>query len=76
MDEIEARVAALELLAIEALALRPSAELARLRGAMAAGPEAALDGDERMIRAQALQLVEDAQRRNLTFTPGDLAGND
>lgn len=76
MDEIEARPAALELLAIERLALTPRDQLARLRDAVAAGVEAALDADERMVRERALQLVEDAQRRGLTFLGGDLAQND
>lgn len=76
MDEIEARLAALELLAIERLAMTPAPQLARLREALAAGVEGSLDDDERMVREQALQLVEDAQRRRLTFTDGDLADND
>lgn len=76
MDELEARLAALELLAIERLALDPGPVLARLREAIAEGVEGALDGDERMVREQALQLVEDAQRRNLTFVGGAPAQND
>lgn len=76
MDEIEARLAALELLAIERLALEPRPTLAALRDKIAAGVEGVLDDDERMIRAQALALVEDAQRRNLPFLGGEPAQND
>jgi hypothetical protein len=75
MREIEARLAALELLAIERLAELPSPQLARLRDAMAADLARSAESDERMVRAQALELVEDAMRKAMPFSRGYLGEN-
>lgn len=67
MDDLEARIAALELLIIEDLALRSPDHLRRMLDAIAEGLEHDISADERMVREGALQLVEDAARRFETF---------
>jgi len=69
MDELEARIAALELLALERLALDGPGHRAQLRAAIAAGLDGG-DADERMVRRAALQLLDDADRRFDAFTQG------
>lgn len=62
-DELELRVAALELLVTELMPWLEPQALADARYAIEAGLEGALDGDERTIRAQAVDLIEQAQKR-------------
>jgi len=67
MDEIEARLAAVELLLIERLALDPPATLRALIDQI---KSAEAFGEEKMIRAQAILILEDALRRFDEFTVG------
>jgi hypothetical protein len=76
MDEIEARLAALELLEIERLALQPKRVLDALHRAISEGLAWNIAADERAIRTQALQHIEDAERRRLPFIGGEPAQND
>lgn len=63
MDEIELRVAALELLVIELGAWLPREALLDAARSIQAGLTAAPDPDEAAVRQQALQLIEDAVNR-------------
>lgn len=67
MDEIEARLAAVELLLIERLALDPPGTLRAMIDQVRAAESF---GDEKMIRAQAILILEDALRRFDEFTVG------
>ena len=67
MDELEARLAAVELLLIERLALDPPGTLRALIDQI---KTAEAFGDEKMIRAQAILILEDALRRFDEFTVG------
>jgi hypothetical protein len=67
MDEIEQRLAALELLAIELLADLPVEARGKAAARIREGLEHALDGDEATIRRQALQHLEDAAGRHRMF---------
>lgn len=62
MDEIEKRLAALELVVIELGAWLDPAALDDAIRSIAAGVEAGCD-EEREIRRQALHLLQDARRR-------------
>jgi hypothetical protein len=74
MDEIEARLAALELLILEWLALEPEGKRAQMEDAIAAGlPERgspSRDADEHDVRRQALQILRDSRTRFDVFTAG------
>lgn len=75
MDEIETRLAALELWAIEVGAFIEPQHLADAHRAISSGLGTA-SGDERNIRLGALGLIEDAQRRwsppaEGLFVPGE-----
>jgi len=59
MEELEARLAALETLFMERLALDPPAMLRALQAQL----DVEAFGDERMIRDQALHILGDAIRR-------------
>jgi hypothetical protein len=62
MDETEARIAALELLTIEIIPWLDTGVVDDAERSIRAG----LDGsseDERMVRLQALQLIEDGRKR-------------
>jgi hypothetical protein len=76
MDEIELRLAALELLIMERLALEPPAKLVALRDSIAVGmPDPERHGrnhEEHDIRIHALQVVDDAIRSNDGFVTGQL----
>jgi len=76
MNDMEARLAALELLEIERMALDPPPLVTKLRDIIVLGFVGPISDDERMIREQALRLIEDAQRRHLTFTGGTPSDND
>lgn len=67
MDEIEARLAAVELLLMERLALDPPGTLRALIDQI---KSVEAFGDEKMIRAQAILILEDALRRFDEFTVG------
>lgn len=73
MDEIELRVAAIETLLIDLLALADPALLAQLDASLRAGlvakGEPGDGGDEQTIRQGALQLVRDGRLRHHLFTP-------
>lgn len=73
MDELELRVAAIELLDIELLALAEPALLAKLEASIREGlaekGELGFGGDEHTIRSQALQLIRDGKLRHELFTP-------
>jgi hypothetical protein len=75
VDALEARLAALELLQIERLALDPSEMLTRLHRSIAKGLEADICDDERVIREQALQLIEDSARANYVFLGARAVGD-
>lgn len=62
MDEIEKRVAALELVVIELGAWLDPAALEDAMRSIASGVDAGCD-DEREIRRQALHLLSDARKR-------------
>lgn len=66
MDEIEARLAALELLVMERLALDPPGTLRQLREAL----DVEAFGEERTQRDQALQILDDAIARFDAFAAG------
>lgn len=66
MDELEARVAALELIMMERLALDPPTTLRALREAI----NVEAYGEEKMIRAQADQIITDAIQRFDEFNTG------
>lgn len=68
MDEIEHRLAALELLAIEALAELTDDQRQAIAMRLVSGE--ALDRDARVIRAQAQALLGDAMRRHALFLGG------
>lgn len=63
MDELEARLAALEGLVMERLALDPPGVHAQLREAVRGWPD-------KVQRAQGLAILDDAMRRGDEFTPG------
>ncbi len=68
MDELERRLAALELLISEALSLAPIEVLDALAARLAEG--ATEDPDEQAVRLGAAQWVEIARARDILFTPG------
>lgn len=68
MDETEIRIAALELIAMERLALEPPSILRALAEAI----NVRASGDEKVIRAQALQIIEDAANRHEPFNLGEV----
>lgn len=74
MDENELRIAALELLVMERLALDEPGRLLQLEAAIRAGlalrGEPGDGGEEQTIRLQALQIVDDARRRFDVFSVG------
>lgn len=70
MDELELRIAALELLALERLALDEPGRLAQMEANIREGLDTPVDDDERTVRLQALQLIEDARQRFDLFTAG------
>ncbi|WP_133254299.1 hypothetical protein [Phenylobacterium deserti] len=76
MDETELRLAALELLMMELLAIIPPDRLAALeentRQGLPQKGEPGDGGDEQTIRLQALQIVADAKLRGVLFTPTSL----
>ena len=63
MDEIETRLATLEGLMLERLALEPPGVIAQLVDQVQTWPDD-------VQRAQALALIDDATRRFDAFTPG------
>jgi hypothetical protein len=67
-DEIEMRVAALELLLTEFLAHASPELLQRLAAGMGEGMADPVDGRERAIRQQAIQHITDATRRFQLFS--------
>ena len=69
MDEIERRLAALELLVSEWLALAPAEIHDALAARLAEGASA--DPDEQAIRAGALDWVEIARARDVLFLMGE-----
>lgn len=68
MDEIELRIAALELWAIEVGADIDPAALERAAARLRSTVDGALDADERAVRLGTIKLIEDAQLRFKTFT--------
>ena len=68
MDELEQRVAALELLLMERLALDPPGVWTQIADNLAGGDD--VDPDEAVIRAQAEAILDDARRRFDAFTLG------
>jgi hypothetical protein len=69
VDEIELRLAVLERLVLERLALEPPGVLAQLAAVMRQGLAEA-DPDDRAVRMQALVMLHDALTRNDEFTVG------
>lgn len=72
MDELEDRLAALELLAVELLADVAADRLTAARERISAGVAGAVDDRERAIRLQALQHLDDALQRHDQFAAGVL----
>lgn len=68
MDDLERRIAVLELLAIEDLALRPPGHLDQMADSIRAGLVEAIDDDERAVRLGALQMIDDGRRRFDVFS--------
>lgn len=66
MDELELRIAALELIISERLAMDTPEQLRQLRKQL----QSEAYGDEKIIRAQAIDWVEEALRRSDEFSPG------
>lgn len=66
MDELELRIAALELIVTEMLGREDRDRLLMLRGQL----QAEAYGDEKTIRAQAIDWVDEAIRRHDEFSPG------
>ncbi len=64
MEELEAQLAAFELLQIERLALDPSEMLARLHRAIASRLNGEISESERAVRELALKLIEDDARQS------------
>lgn len=69
MDELERRVAAIELLVTEALAEMSPEQHERI--ALRLATHSAADADEIAIRAGAQALLGDAARRLVVFNAGD-----
>lgn len=73
MDENELRLAAIETLLIELLALADAPIIERLEASIREGlpakGEPGFGGDEHTIRSQALQLIADGKMRHELFTP-------
>ena len=73
MDEIELRLAAIETLLIDLLALADPGLLDKLetsiREGLAQKGEPGFGGDEHTIRSAALQLIRDGRLRHKVFTP-------
>lgn len=63
MDEIETRLAALELLAIETMAWQSRDDLMDAARSIQVGIDNGCDPEEAMVRRQALQMIEDAANR-------------
>jgi hypothetical protein len=63
MDELELRIASLELLVTELMPWLDPQALADAKRSIESGLSTVLDGDELAIRAQALDLIELAQKR-------------
>lgn len=76
MDELEARLAALELLPIERLALDSSEMLSRLYRAIASRLDGEISQTERAIREDALGLIEDHARLSGAFLGAPPTGDE
>jgi len=76
MDELELRIAALELLAIETFAVMQPGQLRAMedsiREGLALKGEPGDGSDEQTIRRQALMLIDDGRRRHDGFVGGIL----
>lgn len=70
MDKIEVRLAALELLAIERMAMDPPPLLTKLHTVIVSGFAHNASADDRTVRERALRHIEDAQRRHLKVKRG------
>jgi len=72
VDELEDRLAALELLAVELLADVAPDRLGAARERISAGVDGAVDDRERVIRRQAIQHLDEALQRHDQFAAGVL----
>jgi hypothetical protein len=63
MDELEARIAAIELVLVELIPWLDAGAVEDATASIRAGMEPEISEDERMVRAQALQLLEDGRKR-------------
>lgn len=70
MNELELRIAALELLELERLAIMPPEALVQLEVHIKAPMRQEIEAGERAVRTHALQLIDDARRRFDEFATG------
>ena len=73
MDEIELRLAAVELTLMKVIAELPPELVGRVRARIKACLEHACDGDEAAIRKGAMDLIADGLQREELWRPGQVS---